>query len=442
MAGQPTGRIAVLTAAVAGSLAACAGSSGNGPVEHPRRASRSGGLSPAGLDRMAEVMRGHVERGEVAGVVTLLSRHDEVHVEAMGAMDLVSAAPMRRDTLFRIASMTKPITAVAAMILVEEGKLGLDDPVDRWLPELANRKVLRHLESALDDTVPAQRPITVRDLLTFRAGLGAVMAPPGTYPIQTAMAEARVAPGYDPIPFPPDEFMRRLARLPLIHQPGERWLYHTGSEILGVLIARASGMRLEDFLSQRIFAPLGMKDTAFSVPQAKLDRLATCYRIDDRTGRLVVWDDPRAGLWSRPPVFPAGGGQGGGLVSTADDYLAFGRLMLDLGRHRQGRLLSRRSVEAMTSDQLTPEQKALSPFYPGFWDHRGWGFGVSVVTRPDGVAAFPGRYGWTGGAGTTFFVDPHEDLVAILLIQRLMKSPVPDAIAVDFAKLAYQAIER
>jgi len=389
---------------------------------------------------MNKVMRGHVERGEVAGVVTLLCRQDEIHVEAIGARDLASGAPMQRDTLFRIASMNKPVTAAAAMILVEEGKLGLDEPVDRWLPELANRQVLRSIESPLDDTVPASRPISLRDLLTLRLGLGAVMAPRGTYPIQKAMAEARIAPAFDPIPYPPDEFMRCVGELPLIHQPGERWMYHTGFEILGVLVARAAGMPFEDFLVERIFAPLGMKDTAFSVPEANLDRLAACYRLDAETGTLVVHDEAGRGPWSCPPVFAGGGGQGGGLVTTADDYLAFSRMMLRSGSHGSGRILLRESVEAMTTDQLTPAQKAASPFYPGFWDSNGWGFGVSVMTGPDEFSTVPGRYGWAGGAGTTFFVDPHEDMVAILLIQRLMTSPVSGQIATDFSKLAYQAI--
>lgn len=201
------------------------------------------GLSKARLGRMADVMRSYVESGEVAGMVTLLCRHDEVHVEAIGRQDLVAATPMRCDTIFRIASMTKPIPA-AAMILVEEAKLRLDDPVDRWLPELADRTVLRGIDSSLDDTVPAHRPINLRDLLTFRLGFGAIMAFPGRYPIQKAMTEAGLAPRPDPLPFSADEFLARLGRLPLMHQPGEQWMYHTGSDILGALIARATGMSL------------------------------------------------------------------------------------------------------------------------------------------------------------------------------------------------------
>jgi CubicO group peptidase (beta-lactamase class C family) len=387
---------------------------------------------------MADVMRGYVERGELAGVVTLLSRHDDLHVEAIGAQDLDTGAPMRRDTIFRIASMTKPISAAAAMILVEEGKLRLDEPVDRLLPELADRRVLRAMESPLDDTVPANRPITLRDLLTFRPGLGAIMAPPGRYPIQNALADAGLAPGPDPFPHPPDEYMNRLAGLPLMHQPGEKWMYHTGSDILGVLIARAAGMRLEDFLAERIFAPLGMADTAFSVPEEKLDRLATCYRVDPDTGRLAVFDAPRTGRWSRPPVFPAAGG---GLVSTADDYLAFARMMSNLGRHGTARILARPTVTLMSTDHVSPEQKAASPFFPGFWDNCGWGFGMAVIARRDGLGPSAGSFGWIGGFNTAGFSDPHEDMVAILLTQRLMTSPAPTDFYTDFWTLAYQAID-
>ena len=400
--------------------------------------SEPGGFSKTRLERMADVMRGHVERGEMAGAVMLLCRHDEAHMEAIGAQDLASARPMRRDTIFRIASMTKPITAAAAMILVEEARLRLDEPVDRWLPELADRRVLRGIDSALDDTVPAKRPITLRDLLTFRPGLGAVMAPPDRYPIQQAMAEAGVAPGPKPLAFSPDEFMERVGRLPLIHQPGERWMYHTGSDMLGVLIARAAGTSLGEFLRERIFEPLGMKDTGFSVPETKLGRLATCYQTDVTGSRLAVYDEARGGLWARPPAFESGGG---GLVSTADDYLAFERMMLGYGRHGAERILSRPAVELMTSDQLTPEQKAASPFFPGFWDTRGWGFGLSVITRRGGVALSPGSFGWDGGFSTSGYCDPREDMVGILLAQRLMQGPAGYQFHGDFWTLAYQAID-
>ena len=266
----------------------------------------AGGLSRPRLARLDEAMRGYVERGELAGVVTLVSRRDDLHVAAIGVQDLETGAPMRRDTIFRIASMSKPITAAAALMLVEEARLRLDEPVDRLLPELSDRRVLRAIGSTLDDTVPASRPITLRDLLTFRMGFGAVMAPPGTYPIQQAIAEARLAPGPDPAPFGPDEFMRRLGTLPLLHQPGEQWMYHTGSDVLGVLVARAAGTDLATFLQERLFGPLGMADAAFSVPTEKLDRLATAYRVDAASGRLAVYDQGRGGRFAQPPAFQAG----------------------------------------------------------------------------------------------------------------------------------------
>jgi CubicO group peptidase (beta-lactamase class C family) len=397
-----------------------------------------GGLSKARLDRMHKAMGDHVARGRLPGLVTLISRRGETYVDAIGMKAVGGQEPMRRDTIFRIASMTKPVTAAAAMILVEEAKLRLDEPVDRWLPELADRKVLRAIDSALDDTVPANRAITLRDLLTFRLGIGAVMVYPLRHPIQTAMAEAGLAPGPNLPPHGPDELMKRFGSLPLVHQPGERWMYHSGSDILGILIARAAGQSLETFFRERIFAPLGMKDTAFSVPEAKLDRLATSYRTDAATGGLALFDEARGGRFARPPAFESGGG---GLVSTVDDYLAFGRMMLNNGKSGSERILSRLSVELMTTDHITPAQKAASDFFPGFWDNRGWGFGVSMITRRDDIAAVPGRYGWDGGYGTSWYSDPKENMVAILMTQRLWDSPSAPAVYLDFWTSAYQAID-
>src|ERR671912_1424472 len=285
----------------------------------------NGGLSRARLDRMHDVMAGHVAALDVPGIVTLVSRRGEVHVDAIGTKAFGGSDPMRRNTIFRIASVTKPIVATAAMILVEETVLRLDDPVDPLLPELADRQVLRTLESALDDTVPANRPITLRDLLTFRLGYGAVFAAPGQYPIQAAIEEAGVAAGPHLPSFPPDELMKRYGSLPLLHQPGERWFYNTGSDILGVLIARATDMTLGEFLQERIFDPLGMKDTAFSVPASKRDRLPAAYWTNFESGEFEVFDTIEESQFSRPPVFESGAG---GLVSTIDDLFAFAQMML------------------------------------------------------------------------------------------------------------------
>lgn len=398
------------------------------------------GLSRARLARMHDVMAGYVERGEVPGMVTLVSRRGDVYVDAIGAKTAGGSDPIRRDTIFRISSMTKPITAAATMILVEECRLRLGEPVDRLLPELAGRKVLKRLDGPLDDTVPANRPITVRDLLTFRMGFGQMMAPPDAYPILKAASEQQIGMGPpSPSTMPaPNEWIRRLGALPLMHQPGEKWMYNTGSDVLGVLIARASGQPLETFLRERIFEPLGMRDTGFSVPAAKLDRLATSYMVDPNTGALELYDEAEGGQWSRPPAFPSGAG---GLVSTIDDYLAFGQMMLDVGKHGSTRVLSRPSVEVMTTNHLTPGQKAVSGLVPGYFDSHGWGFGVSVVTRRDDVAAVPGRFGWDGGLGTSWYSDPREEMVTILMTQRAWTSPSPPDVCLDFWTLAYQAID-
>jgi CubicO group peptidase (beta-lactamase class C family) len=398
-----------------------------------------GGWSTSRLARMHKVMARHVARDDMPGLITLVSRRGEVQVDTIGRQ-AIGGVPMRRDTIFRITSMTKPITAVAAMILVEECKLRLDEPVDRLLPELANRKVLQRLDAPLDATVPAHRPITVRDLLTFRLGFGSIMAP-GLTPIQQAVAKLQVltlGPPTPPIPLAPDEWLRRFATLPLMHQPGEKWMYNTGSHVLSVLIARAAGQSLDAFLQERIFAPLGMKDTGFVVPATKLPRLATCYQFHAATGELEVFDGVANSQWSRQPAFHDGGA---GLVSTVDDYLAFAQMMLNWGKLGNQRILSRPAVEAMITDQLTPAQKAASSFAPGFWDSRGWGLGLSIVTRRDNIAAVPGRYGWDGGYGTSWYSDPSEDLIGILMTQRLWTSPSPPDVCQDFWTSAYQAID-
>ncbi|HLI89012.1 MAG TPA: serine hydrolase domain-containing protein [Ktedonobacteraceae bacterium] len=398
------------------------------------------GLSRSRLARLHDVMAGYVERGEMPGLVTLVSRRGEVHVDAIGTQAIGGSAPMSRDTIFRISSMTRPIIAAATMMLIEECKLRLDEPVERWLPELAGRRVLKRIDGPLDETVPAQRSITVRDLLTFRMGFGQMMAPPDAYPILKAANEQQIGMG-PPAPSmmpAPDEWIRRLGQLPLMYQPGERWIYNTGSDVLGVLLARASGQPLESFLRERIFEPLGMKDSGFSVPEASLNRLATSYWTDPTSGKLAVYDEAVGGQWSRPPVFPSGAG---GMVSTIDDFLAFAQMLLSQGRHNRERLLSRPSVETMTTDQLTPEQKAVSGLIPGQFDSQGWGFGVSIATRRDNIWAVPGRYGWDGGLGTSWYADPREEMTAILMTQRAWDSPGAPNLHSDFWTSVYQAID-
>ncbi len=398
-----------------------------------------GGLSEARLGRMHEVMAGHVARGDAAGIVTLIRRRGETRVDAIGARSFGGEA-IGRDTIFRITSMTKPIIAVAAMILIEECRLRLDDPVDGLMPELAGRRVLQRIDGPLDETVPAARPITVRDLLSFRMGLGAIFGPPGVYPIQKAIDALEIV-GFGPpdqaTGIGPDEWLRRLGTLPLMHQPGERWMYNIGSCVLGVLIARAAGQSLEKFLEERIFAPLGMNDTGFFVPEEKLDRLAASYWVNSETGALELYDGVLDSKWNRPPAFPDGGA---GLVSTIDDYAAFGRMLLEDGRHGQERILSRPAVALMTSDHLTPAQKAASEWFPGQWDNRGWGFGMAIVTGRDALAAVPGRFGWDGGYGTSWASDPKEEMVAILMTQRA-QFPLFSPVYLDFWASVYQAID-
>jgi CubicO group peptidase (beta-lactamase class C family) len=383
-------------------------------------------------------MAGYVERGDVPGIVTLVSRRGEVHVDAIGMKAVGGSEPMLRDTIFRIASMTKPIAAVAAMILVEECKLRLDEPVDRLLPEMSGRKVLKRLDGPLDDTVPAKRPISLRDLLTLRMGLGYIMEPSGNYPIVRAANDLLLLLGPpNPQTLPaPDEWIRRVSTLPLMHHPGEKWMYDVGLDVLGVLIARAAGQPLETFLRERIFEPLGMNDTSFSVPAEKLGRLATSYQVNPGTGALEVYDDAEGGQWSRPPLFPSASG---GLVSTVDDYLVFCRMMLNKDKHGSERILSRPSVELMTTDHLTPEQKAGEGIF--FGDHGSWGFGVGVITRRSDLATVPGRFGWDGGLGTSGHSDPMEDMVGILMTQCMMDSPEPPRVFLDFWTSAYQSID-
>jgi CubicO group peptidase (beta-lactamase class C family) len=398
----------------------------------------AGGLSQTRLARMHDVMSRYVESGRLPGLVTLVSRRGEEHLDTIGNLAFASHAPMRSDSIFRLASTTKPITAVAAMILVEQCKLRLDDPVDEWLPELKDRKVLRTIESPLDDTVPAKRSITVRDLLTFRAGYGEVMPLAWNCPMQQALVEARLPLSDWPFAGTPDEFMKRLGKLPLVHQPGERWLYHMGAEILGVLIARVAGTSLGAFMREHIFDPLGMKDTGFGVPETKLDRLAACYHTDPATGKVAVLETAGAEHFARLRVFESGAG---GLVSTANDLLAFGRMIINKGAYGRERILSRPTIEVMATDQLTPEQKAASPFFPGFWDARGWGLGWSVTTRRYDTAGGAGRFGWDGAFGTSFYVDPHEDIIGILMTQRRPDVLNMPPVIADFWTSLYQAID-
>lgn len=392
---------------------------------------------PVRLARVRTALQRYIDSAWAPGLLSFVHLRGQEHVETLGTMAFDSTIPMQRDTIFRLASTTKPVTAVGAMILVEECRLRLDDPVDEWLPELSNRRVLRTINSPLDDTVPANRSITVRDLLTFRSGYGEVAFLAPGCPLQKAMAAARLPLTEWIFTGTPDEFMKALGALPLASQPGERWLYHMSAEILGVLISRVAGQSLGRFLRERIFEPLGMKDTGFYVPEEKLDRLPACYGNDMVTGELVVLEEARGGRVAQPPLFEAGAG---GLVSTIDDMAAFGKMLLNRGTYGSERILSRPAVELMTMDHLTPEQKAASPFFEGFWNTRGWGLGLGVTTGHSLLGEAPGRFGWDGAFGTSFFVDPKEQLVGVLMIQRRPDILNIPAITHDFWTSVYQLI--
>lgn len=386
----------------------------------------------AGFERLHEAMAARVARGELPGMVMLVAQGDDVHVDPIGVMAFGSDDPIRRDTIFRITSMTKPILATATMMLVEDGRLALDEPIDRLLPELANRRVLKRIDGPLEDTVPASRPITIEDLLTFRMGYGMIFEPSfePPYPVVNAANELQLSMGPpDPrTPHNPDEWIKRFGTLPLMYQPGERWQYNAGSLVLSVLVARASGQRLEDLFRTRIFEPLGMKETGFSMPAERTGRLPGYYMTNFQTGKLELQTLSAPSEWTRPPAFPSGAA---GLLSTADDYLAFSRLLLNKGIHKGERLLSEKSVKLMTTNHLTREQMAEGgPTLDG----RGWGFGLAVVTAPDEVSPVPGRYGWDGGYGTSWFNDPNRDLVAIAMTQT--SDFLFNGASAEFARLA------
>jgi CubicO group peptidase (beta-lactamase class C family) len=393
------------------------------------------GLSAERFGRLQERMAGYVARGEIPGIVTAVSRRGETFVDTHGTLAAGGPAPMQRDTIFRIASVSKPIVAVGAMILVEECKLSLDDPIDPFLPELADRRVLVRLDGPLEDTVPAARPLSLRDLLTMRMGFGFLMSERGDWPIEVAMREQRLAASPALERETPEVWLKRLGSVPLLHQPGTVWMYDTSTDVLGVLVARASGQSLGAFLRERIFEPLGMRDTGFSVPPEQIHRLATCYNTDPATGRLAVWDAAEGGLWSRPPAFESARG---GLASTADDLLAFSTMMLNQGQYNGHRILARPTVEAMTTNQVTQEHTADSQFFLD--DHRGWGLGMAVTIRRTSGSAVPGQFGWDGGYGTSWAADPAEQLTGILLTQRLWDAAGGPNAYRDFWTLAYQSI--
>lgn len=368
---------------------------------------------------LTELLTRHL--ADLPGAVALVAHGEQIEAAAVGSADAEGTVPMARDSLFRIASLSKPITAAATMLLVDDGTLALDDPVARWLPELASPMVVRTPDGPVDDVVPAVRPITVADLLTFRCGYG--LTEGATPPAVDLLLQVLGHPAASPRALSPDEWLAALAQVPLLHQPGEGWLYDTASDLQGVLIARVSGRPLPDFLAERLFEPLGMADTGFAVPTAALGRFTSAYRRGEDGLRLA--DSPE-GRWSTPPPFPSGAG---GLVSTAGDLLAFARFLRDEGTAGGHRLLTPASVHRMTTDHLTPAQRtAARPFLHG----QGWGFGGSVDVDPNEPWEVPGRYGWIGGAGTALHLVPATGTVSVLLTQVELTSPEPTPLMKEF----------
>jgi CubicO group peptidase (beta-lactamase class C family) len=371
-----------------------------------------------------------VDEGTIPGAVGLVTRGNRTEMAAVGSM-AVGGAPMTDDSIFRLASTTKPITAAAVMMLVEDGRIGLHDPVGRWLPELADPKVVRTAASPVEDVVPAARPITVFDLLTMRAGYGfpSDFSLPAVQLLSAVQKDGREVQSFPP----PDVWMAELAKVPLLYQPGEAWLYDTCSTLQGVLIARVAGQSLPDFLSERLFAPLGMADTGFEVPKAKRDRFTSYYRSRP-DGGLELHDGPD-GQWSTLPEFPLGNG---GLAGTAGDWLAFARMLLAGGTAADGRrLLTGESVRLMTSDHTTPAQREIGTL---FLEGQGWGFGGSVDIAAINPWNVPGRYGWVGGTGTTAYITPFTGAAAILFTQVAVDGPVPPRWLPEFWRYAAGAM--
>lgn len=378
------------------------------------------------METLRAVLGPHLGKGQVPGVVALVGCGDRVEVQAVGSADADpdtnGAATMARDSIFRIASVSKPLVAAAVMMLVDDGRIALDDPVAEWLPELSSPLVVRTPDAPVDDVVPAVRPITVRHLLDFRAGYG--FAPDPTLPaLAPLVRELRQGPPRPQTVVDPDTWLATLARIPLLHQPGEAWLYHTCSDLQGVLIARVTGRTLPEFLTERLFEPLGMADTGFTVPAGKRDRFTSYYRTSRRNGLELI--DAPDGQWSSPPPFPSGGG---GLVSTAADLHVFARMLLAGGTFEGRRLLSPAAVRQMTTDQLTaPQREAGRPFLDG----QGWGFGGSVDVEQTAPWNVPGRYGWVGATGTSLHLTPATGTVVVVLSQRELTSPKPPALMRD-----------
>jgi CubicO group peptidase (beta-lactamase class C family) len=359
------------------------------------------GLSTAALERLSQAIKERVASSHIPGAVALVARHGKVaYFEAFGQQDPASGAPMTQDSIFRIYSMTKPIVSVGVMMLWEEGRLLLSDPIGKYLPPLADVTV-GVAEGDSMRMVAADRPITVQDLLRHTSGLTYEFR--GTSPVHKAYATARIAR----LRQTNEEHVAGLGSLPLLFQPGTRWEYSRSTDVLGRLIEVISGQTLGTFLAERVWHPLGMSDADFSIPEKDQGRIAEPFAKDPETGTAVGLLDVK-----RSAIFESGGG---GMVATAMDYARFLAMLLGNGRLGDARLLGRKTVELMTADHLGTIPSQTDTLPPGH------GFGLGFAVRTDtGIAPFPGSVGtyyWGGAAGTTFWVDPAERLFAVMMIQ-------------------------
>ncbi|WP_165845385.1 serine hydrolase domain-containing protein [Streptacidiphilus pinicola] len=376
-------------------------------------------------NRLSAVVSEHAAAGEAPGAVMALSHDGETQVASVGARATDGAVPLSGDEVFRISSMTKPIAAALTLMLVEEGVLALDAPIERWVPELADRRVLRRLDGPIADTVPADRPITVDDLLTMRMGFGFVFDTPCPAFERAAAAGLGLGPPDPSVPLTPDAWVARFAELPLMHQPGADWMYELSFAVLGVVLARAGRQPLDDLLRDRLLDPLGMTDTGFEVPAQALPRLVPCFTPGENG--LEVFDSAdAASRWNHRPSFPDARG---GLVSTASDYLRFARMLLDGGTHEGTRLLSEQSVAAMITDHLGADRDRSTSAQAFLSSGAGWGYGLEVLTTGVAPNARTTRYGWGGGLGSTWYSFPELDTAAVLLTQCL---PPPEPLVTAF----------
>jgi CubicO group peptidase (beta-lactamase class C family) len=415
-------RIHAAVAAALLAVAAHVASSAEPEVSEPE----SAGLSSERLERVSRVMQGYVDAGELSGVVTLIFRKGRVaHFETFGLADLESKRPMTRDAIFRIFSMSKPITSVAAMMLFEEGRFRLDDPVSRFIPALGETKVFAGETATGIDTVTQERPITVRHLLMHTSG---ITYGSEDHPVERLYEGARLYESRDLA-----EVVGKIAKLPLMHQPGAAWNYGMSTDVLGYLVEVVSGMPFGEFLESRIFAPLGMHDTGFEVPGEKRGRFVAAYSMG-QDERLVRASDPYMNERYLEGRLHLGGE---GLVSTTADYLRFARMVLQGGEVDGVRLLGRKTVALMCANHLRNEEITTSwAKGPGF--AFGLGFGVVEDFALSGDLRSAGSVSWDGYGGTSFWVDPEEDLVAIMLNQTYPLGSHPAYR--EFKQLTYQAI--